>query len=536
MKTNAGNDQLALVLGGGGDVPGITGTATSTTATSLTNTGASFTTDAYVGRIIVAGTVYGVITTNSGTVITVDRWYNPSCMDERTEILTGRGWLTLDELSLDDEVLGYDPDQRVSHWERLTGINIHPAYERTLIAMRHRSHSSLSTADHRWPIESADYRVAKTITTAEVNSKSSFFRAAPVANVPQQAKYEDAFVELVGWFCTEGNVGTSHGGPSNYIKIHQSMVNPDHVDRIRHALTTLFGPDAGPFPRTGRTLPTTPMWRETAPSSRPHERVFVLNTVAGALLQEVAPNRVMRPEFVAALTRAQLELLWATWLAGDGCDEVSIGQKDRARLEPLQMALALRGVGSSLRETAIGWELHAYRSNRFTMQSRNATIEEVPHSGRVWCPTTESGYWLARREGKTFITGNSPGGSAGSTPSGTSAYVILNGGAPAMFHAITANSTSPAASDTTLASEITTAGGGLVRKIATYAHTTGAASYTLTTVFTANGSDSLPVTIAKMANFTGMVSGRMVFETLVSPTATLSASGDSLTLTATVSL
>lgn len=129
-----------------------------------------------------------------------------------------------------------------------------------------------------------------------------------------------------------------------------------------------------------------------------------------------------------------------------------------------------------------------------------------------------------------------PGGAAGSTPSGTTAYIIPPGGAPAIFHAITADATSPAASNTTLTGEIATASGGLVRKIATYAHTTSAASYTLTTTWTANASDVLPVTIAKLGNFTGMGTGQMVFETLLNATATLSAVSDALTVTHTVAL
>lgn len=108
--------------------------------------------------------------------------------------------------------------------------------------------------------------------------------------------------------------------------------------------------------------------------------------------------------------------------------------------------------------------------------------------------------------------------------------------APANYIGLTANSTNPAAGDTTLAGEITTAGGGLVRAQATYAHTTGAASYTLTKTFTANGSDSLAVTIAKIGVFNASSSGTMVFETKFATTATLSASGDQLTVTETVTL
>jgi hypothetical protein len=137
-----------------------------------------------------------------------------------------------------------------------------------------------------------------------------------------------------------------------------------------------------------------------------------------------------------------------------------------------------------------------------------------------------------------WINPASPSGAAASTPSGTSVYVIAFGGAPVGCMGITANSTAPAATDTALAGEITTAGGGLIRQYAALAHTSGASSYTLTGTFTANGSDSLPVTVAKMGTFDtlGGATGIMLHETLVSPTATLSASGDQLTITQTVSM
>lgn len=106
--------------------------------------------------------------------------------------------------------------------------------------------------------------------------------------------------------------------------------------------------------------------------------------------------------------------------------------------------------------------------------------------------------------------------------------------AVAKYVGITANATAPAAGDTTLTGEIATAGGGLVRKAGTYAHTGGAASYTITTVFTTNASDVLPVTVAKRGIFDAAAAGNLVFSTLVTPTATLSAVGDQLTLTDTV--
>ncbi|GIH29077.1 hypothetical protein Aph01nite_73870 [Acrocarpospora phusangensis] len=108
--------------------------------------------------------------------------------------------------------------------------------------------------------------------------------------------------------------------------------------------------------------------------------------------------------------------------------------------------------------------------------------------------------------------------------------------AVAEYIALSANATAPSAANTTLPGEITTGGGGLIRSAATYAHTGGASTYTLTKTFTANGSDALPVTIAKIGVLNAAASGTLVHETLLNATATLSSSGDQLTVTQTVTL
>lgn len=132
-----------------------------------------------------------------------------------------------------------------------------------------------------------------------------------------------------------------------------------------------------------------------------------------------------------------------------------------------------------------------------------------------------------------------PGGAAATTPV-AGPWVILDGRAPAWFMGLTADTGSPASPSTatSLTSEITTASGGLIRKICPYAHSASANTYTLTPVFTANGSDSLPVTVHKIGVFNSMVVGDTVgtilFETVLSADATLSASGDQLTITETV--
>lgn len=113
---------------------------------------------------------------------------------------------------------------------------------------------------------------------------------------------------------------------------------------------------------------------------------------------------------------------------------------------------------------------------------------------------------------------------------------LSTGAQPAAFNymALTANSSAFSAASTTLTGEITTASGGLIRKQATYAHTTGTNTATLTATYTANGNDSKPVTIAKIGVFNASSSGTLGYETLLSSTSTITNTGDALTVTHTV--
>lgn len=135
-----------------------------------------------------------------------------------------------------------------------------------------------------------------------------------------------------------------------------------------------------------------------------------------------------------------------------------------------------------------------------------------------------------------------PGVAAASTPT-AGAWVLVPGNAPANYLALANNATAtaPAVTDSALTGEITTASGGLIRKLGTYAHTAttgGSATTTLTKTWTANGSDSLPVTVSQVGVFQGVVvaASRMVLKTALSANATLNASGDQCQVTETVGI
>jgi hypothetical protein len=115
-------------------------------------------------------------------------------------------------------------------------------------------------------------------------------------------------------------------------------------------------------------------------------------------------------------------------------------------------------------------------------------------------------------------------GVMGSTSSnGTGAYAAAN------YIGVTANAAAAVATDTTLAGEVAT--GTLARVQASYAHTNGTSSYTLTNTFTSDRS----ITLAKIGIFNASSDGTLVFETLLATTAVL-VSGDQCLCQDTISL
>jgi len=203
--------------------------------------------------------------------------------------------------------------------------------------------------------------------------------------------------------------------------------------------------------------------------------------------------------------------------------------------------------GRDLQSQTMGGDVTAFTGTATATSATSLTVASgftaSAYIGKIVVAGTTPGtavYGIITANSTTVLTIDrwynplTPGGTAASTPSATTTFIIMPGGAPVAYMGLTANAGAAAGSDTTLTGEITTSGGGLIRKLSTYAHTAGVASYTQTAVFTANGTDSLPVTVAKMGTFNSLTGGIMAFETLLNATATLSLSGDQLTVTDTV--
>jgi intein/homing endonuclease len=116
------------------------------------------------------------------------------------------------------------------------------------------------------------------------------------------------------------------------------------------------------------------------------------------------------PPLIRTLSARQIRLFLDTYIKGDGSIEPNgrtrIYTNDQENLDALQELCALAGYGSTVytRKDSGVHVLNIVRNRETYIQ----LIERKPYRGKVWCPTTRNGTFVARRRGKTFITGNTP--------------------------------------------------------------------------------------------------------------------------------
>ena len=332
---------------------------------------------------------------------------NHWCQDSNTEIMAlSRGWITHDQLDVGDFVLTINHETGVAEWQPVEDIYRADVVDEQMLSMESESHSSLSTAGHRWPvIKTGKFGGSPYRWTTSRDGFAASDRvpvAARCARPDIETKYTDDFVRLVAAYTSDGYIKPGKA-EQNFIRI--AKFDPEEIISLRRVLANVAGSSG---------------FSEAAhPTSSIDGTAFNLNMgVSNALFTVTHGKKVIDLSFIDDLTPGQLQLLLDSMIEiGDGIrgeTSATFFQVESERLDPLEYAAILvgykttRGVRNQqtgFGDTPLSW-LRISKS-RTVFSPAWCTQEWVPYTGTVWCPVTKNTTWLARRNGKAFFTGNS---------------------------------------------------------------------------------------------------------------------------------
>lgn len=328
---------------------------------------------------------------------------NHWCQSEDCEILTTSGWRTHDQVNVGDLVLTLNHDTGTSEWQPVESVYRADVVNEPLLELNSRSHSSLSTSEHRWPIIKSGKKVGgsrrRWTTSGDGFTASDRIPvAAPCADLPTTPKYTDDFIRLVVAFTSDGTL-------IEHDNIRIAKFQQREIDEVRRLLTSVYGLDG---------------FREhDHPTNTADGTGFILRQQEAAeLLAVTGPHKAITQEFVLSLTLAQLYLFLDAFIEiGDGVALETARmfyQVEPSRLEAIDLAATLAGYkttrGRRNQQTGFGDEpLHWLRISRrnSTFTPAACTSQWIPYTGTVWCPQTANSTWFARRNNTTFFTGNS---------------------------------------------------------------------------------------------------------------------------------
>lgn len=339
------------------------------------------------------------------------------CLDDESEILTNKGWKKGVDLTVLDEVAVYD--NGYIKWEHPRDVFIQP-YSGKMHLYQHKNFSLMCTNEHRLfgrysysgmregrnkydhygvmrsnELRNSGYSYYHPVLVPKGIEKSTdhpnWIRIAPTKFHEEKFISWKDWVTFLGLYLTEGCTNDFRGVPCN-VKISQLRApHPQKYDRIYDILHGIFGDWVKIEKRDGFKISNTELAKITKP--------------LGTTWFKRVPRAVMESDLET------LRSFMDAYILGDGhiveeSGSVQITCASKGMADDLQEIALRLGIRSSVRRHRTWWRI-TLLSGSFSVSVHKDSWSEINYSGKVWCPIVSTGLFMARREGRPFITGNS---------------------------------------------------------------------------------------------------------------------------------
>lgn len=316
-----------------------------------------------------------------------------NCVDFNTFILTTSGWKTVSEVRQGDEILSYDIEKNKIVKDTVQKIHIYNSEEKG-ISFESPSLSAKTTMNHRWIVHNANSGEIKVKTTEELYNYASpsyaILRAAD--NDFKGNSWSDDKLKILGWVCS-GGVYTA----VNTIRLYQSRLNPKSYKM---------------YPSIIETVNKIGLKSEIIEDEDGKVYTLYLNFCDFTnLICKKFPDAVLTWDFVSSLSQHQANVLMNAMIYGLKAipgSSVIYECSTSAQRDIFQYLCVIAGYGTVCTvQKDDNREKYVIR----ILRARNASIyprhQKKTKINGVWCVTTNTGTWIAKRNESVYVTGNS---------------------------------------------------------------------------------------------------------------------------------
>jgi len=323
------------------------------------------------------------------------------CVSADTEILTDSGWKTHATIELNDLVATFNVDNQHIEYniiqrlfrEEYNGMmyNLKNRITDQMVSPRHRIIHKKFNSDNDWvvnPIEKC------------CEFKSGVIIPVGSNGVVKDSDMSDEWIQLIAWIIADGTYNTTH----DHIILFKSPERyPEYYAQIKDIIDALeldykmYEYDA--------VLGNHPI-RRFEFTDQSSERI--MEFFDGGVPSRTPIKYI--PRCIRDLNCGQSMLFIDTYLKADNGGKDKIISVDKQIIDGIANVCVNAGCGSTIRikqpsgkiSKKVQYVLRIIRH----MDTYVTDIKQVEYKGVIWCPTTENGTFIARRNGKVFATGN----------------------------------------------------------------------------------------------------------------------------------
>lgn len=340
------------------------------------------------------------------------------CVDDKTEALTIDGWKKYNEINVGTLILTKNPITGILEWQPIEKVNIYPDYDGDLYSIEGKTFSALTNGKHRWLCN----HNTKPNSKVEFVTTEELYNSKVVMPIHRTGEYlgnknkilSDDMVFILGIILTDGHIryyqdkSKPRYGKPWYVVITQSKeknisIIQNVVDKIGYNYN---------YKVSGK------------------KHVWKFNKDFADYLHNIIPNKELNMGLLNSLTKKQIKLLLDGMILGDGCKKgtrIITSSIEQANLIQILIVMAgyysnilindNRGVhfsnkvkSSKIVTKNVSYLVTIGKNKHFHHISTRGTnhIKKISNQNKlIWCPTVNNGTWVCRRNGKTYITGNS---------------------------------------------------------------------------------------------------------------------------------